>query len=120
MNVWGYHLFPISFPLNSNLQAVPNVFQVRKERLLDSEVLRQFQNNSSQMAALDFIVSTTSDVFIPTFDGDMAKIVEGHRRYELALNSCEINFIGNICTDNCLIQPWLTIFLERKAVISWL
>jgi hypothetical protein len=59
-----------------------NVFQVRKEMLLDSEVLRQFQNHSSQMAALDFIVSTASDVFIPTFDGNMAKLVEGHRRYE--------------------------------------
>jgi rhamnogalacturonan I rhamnosyltransferase len=50
--------------------------------LLDSEVLHQFQNHSSQMAALDFIVSTASDVFIPTFDGNMAKLVEGHRRYE--------------------------------------
>jgi len=49
--------------------------------LLDSDVLRQFQNHSSQMAALDFIVSTASDVFIPTFDGNMAKLVEGHRRY---------------------------------------
>lgn len=59
-----------------------NIFQVRKEMLLDSEVLHQFQNHSSQMAALDFIVSTASDVFIPTFDGNMAKLVEGHRRYE--------------------------------------
>ena len=58
-----------------------NIFQVRKEMLLDSDVLRQFQNHSSQMAALDFIVSTASDVFIPTFDGNMAKLVEGHRRY---------------------------------------
>jgi hypothetical protein len=49
--------------------------------LLDSEALRQFQNHSSQMAALDFIVSTASDVFLPTYDGNMAKLVEGHRRY---------------------------------------
>uniref|UniRef100_A0ACD5WDL6 Uncharacterized protein n=1 Tax=Avena sativa TaxID=4498 RepID=A0ACD5WDL6_AVESA len=54
---------------------------VRKEMLLDSEALRQFQNHSSQMAALDFIVSTASDVFFPTYDGNMAKLVEGHRRY---------------------------------------
>jgi hypothetical protein len=78
----GISSFSLSFPSNSFLQAVLNMFQVRKERLLDSEVLRQFQNHSSQMAALDFIVSTASDVFIPTFDGNMAKLVEGHRRYE--------------------------------------
>jgi hypothetical protein len=46
----------------------------------ESEALRQFQNHSYQMAALDFIVSTSSDVFLPTYDGNMAKLVEGHRR----------------------------------------
>ncbi|OIT26996.1 PREDICTED: uncharacterized protein At1g04910 [Nicotiana attenuata] len=54
---------------------------VKKEMLLDPEELRQFQNHSSQMAALDFIVSTASNVFVPTYDGNMAKVVEGHRRY---------------------------------------
>ncbi|KAL3347698.1 hypothetical protein AABB24_021396 [Solanum stoloniferum] len=54
---------------------------VKKEMLLDPEELQQFQNHSSQMAALDFIVSTASNIFIPTYDGNMAKLVEGHRRY---------------------------------------
>ncbi|KAL1806304.1 hypothetical protein ACET3Z_029372 [Daucus carota] len=54
---------------------------VKKEMLLDHEDLQQFQNHSSQMAALDFIVSVSSSVFVPTYDGNMAKIVEGHRRY---------------------------------------
>nr|BAG93245.1 unnamed protein product [Oryza sativa Japonica Group] len=58
--------------------AYPNV--VRKETLLPSD-LRFFQNHSSQMAALDYIVSLESDIFIPTYDGNMAKVVEGHRRY---------------------------------------
>ncbi|XP_059655803.1 rhamnogalacturonan I rhamnosyltransferase 1 isoform X2 [Cornus florida] len=53
---------------------------VRKEMLLDQEDLRQFQNHSSQMAALDFMVSTASNIFVPTYDGNMAKLVEGHRR----------------------------------------
>ncbi|KAG2276408.1 hypothetical protein Bca52824_058963 [Brassica carinata] len=54
---------------------------VKKEMLLDPKELQQFQNHSSQMAALDFIVSVASDNFIPTYYGNMAKVVEGHRRY---------------------------------------
>lgn len=54
---------------------------VRKEMLLDPVELQQFQNHSSQMAALDFLVSIASNTFIPTYDGNMAKVVEGHRRY---------------------------------------
>ncbi|KAL9267030.1 Rhamnogalacturonan I rhamnosyltransferase 1-like protein [Drosera capensis] len=54
---------------------------VRKETLLNPSDLRYFQNHSSQMAALDYLVSLESDIFVPTYDGNMAKVVEGHRRY---------------------------------------
>ncbi|GAB4829108.1 Rhamnogalacturonan I rhamnosyltransferase 1 [Ancistrocladus abbreviatus] len=54
---------------------------VKKEMLLDPYELRQFRNHSSQMAALDFMVAVASDIFIPTYDGNMARVVEGHRRY---------------------------------------
>ncbi|QCD93832.1 O-fucosyltransferase [Vigna unguiculata] len=59
--------------------AFPNV--VRKETLLEPSDLMYFQNHSSQMAALDYLVSLESDIFIPTYDGNMAKVVEGHRRF---------------------------------------
>ncbi|KDO72306.1 hypothetical protein CISIN_1g036592mg [Citrus sinensis] len=59
-------------------EAFPNL--VRKETLLKSD-LKFFQNHSSQMAALDYLVSLESDIFIPTYDGNMAKVVEGHRRF---------------------------------------
>ncbi|XP_038707630.1 rhamnogalacturonan I rhamnosyltransferase 1-like isoform X1 [Tripterygium wilfordii] len=59
--------------------AFPNI--VKKEMLLEPDELKQFQNHSSQMAALDFMVSIASNTFIPTYDGNMAKLVEGHRRY---------------------------------------
>lgn len=59
--------------------AYPNI--VRKETLLSPMDLMPFQNHSSQMAALDYMVSLASDVFIPTYDGNMAKVMEGHRRF---------------------------------------
>ena len=57
-----------------------NNMQVRKEMILSTEDLKSFQNHSSQMAALDYLVSIASDFFLPTYDGNMAKVVEGHRR----------------------------------------
>ncbi|GFQ01086.1 uncharacterized protein at1g04910 [Phtheirospermum japonicum] len=65
--------------LKSLADAFPNM--VKKETLLEPSDLLYFQNHSSQMAALDYIVSVESDVFVPTYDGNMAKVVEGHRRY---------------------------------------
>ncbi|CAN6702321.1 unnamed protein product [Malus baccata var. baccata] len=59
--------------------AFPNL--VRKETLLEPSDLRFFLNHSSQMAALDYLVSLESDIFIPTYDGNMAKVVEGQRRF---------------------------------------
>ncbi|XP_039141886.1 rhamnogalacturonan I rhamnosyltransferase 1-like isoform X2 [Dioscorea cayenensis subsp. rotundata] len=56
----------------------PNI--VRKETLLQASDLQFFQNHSSQMAALDYLVSLESDIFVPTYDGNMARVVEGHRR----------------------------------------
>uniref|UniRef100_A0A0D9Z6P7 O-fucosyltransferase family protein n=1 Tax=Oryza glumipatula TaxID=40148 RepID=A0A0D9Z6P7_9ORYZ len=57
----------------------PNI--IRKEMLLSADELRPFQKHSTQMAALDYLVSIASDVFIPSNDGNMAKVVEGHRRF---------------------------------------
>ncbi|KAK6148637.1 hypothetical protein DH2020_019549 [Rehmannia glutinosa] len=65
--------------LSTLVASYPNL--VRKETLLDPSELRFFQNHSSQMAALDYLVSLESDIFVPTYDGNMAKVVEGHRRY---------------------------------------
>ncbi|KAL5725747.1 Rhamnogalacturonan I rhamnosyltransferase 1 [Ranunculus cassubicifolius] len=65
--------------LESLASSYPNL--VRKETLLGPSDLRFFQNHSSQMAALDYLVSLDSDIFVPTYDGNMAKVVEGHRRF---------------------------------------
>ncbi|XP_047972217.1 O-fucosyltransferase 38-like isoform X2 [Salvia hispanica] len=55
----------------------PNI--VSKEMLSSTEELKDFSNHAS--AALDYIVSIESDIFIPSYSGNMARAVEGHRRF---------------------------------------
>lgn len=57
----------------------PNI--VSKEMLATTEELKDFSNHASQTAALDYIVSVDSDIFIPSHSGNMARAVEGHRRF---------------------------------------
>ncbi|KAL3631270.1 hypothetical protein CASFOL_024254 [Castilleja foliolosa] len=59
--------------------AYPNL--VKKETIVSPSDLLPFKKYASQMAALDYIVSLESDVFLPTYGGNMAKVIEGHRRY---------------------------------------
>ncbi|GFZ05456.1 O-fucosyltransferase family protein [Actinidia rufa] len=82
---------------------------MKKDMLLDPEELRQFQNHSSQMAALDFMVSTASNVFIPTYDGNMARVVEGHRRY--------LGFRKTIQLDRKKLVELLD--LHQNGTLSW-
>ncbi|KAF1863544.1 hypothetical protein Lal_00030592 [Lupinus albus] len=60
-------------------EAFPNL--VKKETLLEPSELDPFRNHSNQMAALDYYVSLQSDIFLPSYRGNMANLVEGHRRY---------------------------------------
>jgi hypothetical protein len=86
--------------------AYPNL--VTKEALLPSG-LKLFQNHSSQMAALDYMVSLESDIFIPTYDGNMAKVVEGHRRY--------LGFKKTLLLDRKLIVALIDQY--KNGTLSW-
>ncbi|KAI9165293.1 hypothetical protein LWI28_011145 [Acer negundo] len=65
--------------LSELMSHFPNL--VFKETLATKEELKAFARHASQTAALDYIISVESDVFVPSYSGNMARAVEGHRRF---------------------------------------
>ncbi|KAF6170482.1 hypothetical protein GIB67_031890 [Kingdonia uniflora] len=57
----------------------PNL--VFKDIVATPEELKGLANHASQTAALDYIISVESDVFVSSYSGNMARAVEGHRRF---------------------------------------
>ncbi|KAK9934942.1 hypothetical protein M0R45_022064 [Rubus argutus] len=82
---------------------------IKKETLLEASDLEPFRNHSNQMAALDYIVSLESDIFAPTYGGNMARVVEGHRRY--------LGFRTTIRLDRMLLVNLIDQY--KKGRLSW-
>ncbi|RDX72441.1 hypothetical protein CR513_48077, partial [Mucuna pruriens] len=61
------------------IQEFPHFYS--KEDLALPGELQPFANKASIMAAIDYIVSEKSDVFMPSHGGNMGHAIQGHRAY---------------------------------------
>lgn len=94
-----------------------------QETIASEEELAPFEKHASQMAALDYIVCVESDVFVPSYSGNMARAVEGHRRFNGHLKTISPDRCVYTCSFSHLNTAVMTAYhrvgeMCRKELVA--